>query len=500
MNFVFGPDGGNNVIEATFADNPGLPATFTLYGVARDPAKPTSLTGLVLDNSSQPIGHAWCEIFIAPDFTNPVITTFTDTQGRFAFPDLGGAGSTSPISISGPIDLFIYGPSATSVGTNAVPPNSFPFLSYSMVLIPNAENSLPKPVLLPRLNVNNQRLYYGTNDLVLTCEGMEGLKMTIKANSMKDARGIPVTPANPAVVSLNQVHHDQVPMPIPDGASPPFAWTLQPARSTFDPPIEIEYPNMSGLAAGTIAYFLSFNHDTGRFEIVASGHVTGDGSTIMSDAGAGLTIAGWGCNCPPYAVAGNCQKKCTKCPDELTIQPITDPEALSFENGNTLVWTASDTTIQANLTDLRSRLSVFECLAKQADASAVVAPNSAYRPQTYQDHFYNIKQASVALKNLDATCKTICASQIAQINVECSKHGICQNPVAKSASSHGAGKAVDVGKTLGSLAEAQIRAIAQTAGLSLLVESTAYHLTLSGSAGSCQDPSPAGSCRRCRPR
>lgn len=68
---------------------------------------------------------------------------------------------------------------------------------------------------------------------------------------------------------------------------------------------------MSGLPAGAIAYFLSFNHDTERFEIVASGHVTVDGSTILSDPGAGLTVAGWGCNCPPYSVTGgvgNCCK------------------------------------------------------------------------------------------------------------------------------------------------------------------------------------------------
>jgi len=106
---------------------------------------------------------------------------------------------------------------------------------------------------------------------------------------------------------LNQVHHDDVPMPMPDGAAPPFAWTLQPGGSTFDPPIQIEYPNMSGLPAGGIAYFLSFNHDTERFEIVASGHVIDDSTTIVTDPGGGLSLAGWGCNCPPYSVTADCE-------------------------------------------------------------------------------------------------------------------------------------------------------------------------------------------------
>lgn len=305
VSLQLGPDAGQNVIEANFPGNPGLPATFICYGVARDLTKPTSLTGLVLDNASQPIGNALCQIFIAPNFTTPVLATYTDTQGRFIF-------SNTP---SGPADLTVYGFTATTLGTNEITNNSlakpvYPFLSYTLTLIPNAENSLPKPVLLPRLNPDNTQKYYGTNDLIVTCAGIEGLKMTIKANSMHLVSGELVSPDHPAYVSLNQVHHDQIPMSIPDGASPPFAWTLQPARATFDPPIQVEYPNMSGLPAGTIAYFLSYNHDTERFEIVASGHVDAEGATIHTDPGAGLTISGWGCNCPPYSVTGDCEKQC----------------------------------------------------------------------------------------------------------------------------------------------------------------------------------------------
>jgi hypothetical protein len=67
---------------------------------------------------------------------------------------------------------------------------------------------------------------------------------------------------------------------------------------------------MSGLPAGAIAYFLSFNHDTARFEIIATGSVTDDGSCIVSDPGVGIVTAGWGCNCPPYSVTGECERSC----------------------------------------------------------------------------------------------------------------------------------------------------------------------------------------------
>ena len=304
--FQLGPDAGQNIIEANYPNNPNLPATFIAYGVARDASKPTTLTGLLLDNTSQPIGGATCRLSVGGrSFTNT-----TDIQGRFVFgPSTINSNEPSTLP-SGPAQLRVDGTSANTLLGVTIPTNSYPSLEFQLILIPNAENSLPSPVLLPKLNLANQRLYYGTNDLVLTCEGMEGLKMTIKAGSMKKPDGTLVTPSNPSFVSLNQVHHDNVPMPIPDGASPPFAWTLQPGGSTFDPPIQIEYPNMSGLPAGTIAYFLSYNHDTRRFEIICSGHVREDSATIVSDPGAGLSIAGWGCNCPPYSVTGDCENIC----------------------------------------------------------------------------------------------------------------------------------------------------------------------------------------------
>ncbi|MFQ5471834.1 MAG: hypothetical protein ACE5FA_02960, partial [Dehalococcoidia bacterium] len=190
-------------------------------------------------------------------------------------------------------------------------------LAFETEIVPNAANTLPTPVLLPPLNPKNARIYDGTKDVELTVEGMDGIKMVIEAGSMRFASGAEPTPSNPAIVALNQVHFDKVPMPMPDGAAPPFAWTLQPAGATFDPPVQVTYPNMSGLPPGSIAYFLSFNHDTGKFEIVATGSVAADGSSIVSDPGSGIRVAGWGCNCPPYSVTGECEN----CNVEISGEP-----------------------------------------------------------------------------------------------------------------------------------------------------------------------------------
>ena len=236
----------------------------------------------------------------------------SDINGQFRIENVLGSGAGH---------LRVDGLTATHVGGDPgseVPVGSFPALSYEVLIVPNAANSLPTPVLLPPLDPDNARSYSTTEDTELTVADIEGLKMVVKAGSMK-LSGVPAPDGT--IITLNQVHFDDVLMPMPDGAAPPFAWTLQPAGATFDPPVEIVYPNMSGLPAGSIAYFLSFNHDTNRFEIVATGHVLDDGSCIVTDPGAGITKAGWGCNCPPYSVASDCCKcgPCQRCVDDKCV-------------------------------------------------------------------------------------------------------------------------------------------------------------------------------------
>lgn len=294
--FTLGATAGNNVVRATFEGNQSEPAMFTLFGVQRKSDTPTSFTGIVLNNSSQPVGGARVSIEVGGS-TLP--HTFSLEDGTFTFTDVP----------AGPGHLRVDGLPATTLAGQPIPQGSFPALAYEILVVPNTVNSLSTPVLLPSLNPNNARLYDGTKNVHLHVEGMEGLRMTIQAGSMTLADGTRPSPSEPAVVALNQVNHDDIPMPMPDGAAPPFAWTLQPAGAQFDPPVSIQYPNMSGLPAGGIAYFLSFNHDTEQFNIVATGHVTDDSTCVVTDPGTGISVAGWGCNCPPYSVTGSCEGK-----------------------------------------------------------------------------------------------------------------------------------------------------------------------------------------------
>lgn len=326
VDFVAGSEPGNNLIDVDFPTNPTGPARFVIFGIERITnsfeGTPTTFSGLVLNNNDQPIQGA--EIQLVVGGTGHFTTTGLD--GRFSYDDLPA---------SGPADLYINGATANRVGGTRgmdVPPGSFPSMHFEPVIVPKAANSLQGPILLPSLNANNARVFDNTQDVELTVEGVEGLSMLIKAGSMTLADGSVPDVNNPATVALNQVNFDKVPMPMPDGAAPPFAWTLQPSGAHFDPPVQITYPNMSGLPAGAVAYFLSFNHDTMRFEIIATGTVTSDGSQIKSDPGVGLQTAGWGCNCPPYSVTADC----ANCSIEMS-----DPETRYVQINETVLFNAN---------------------------------------------------------------------------------------------------------------------------------------------------------------
>ncbi len=303
---VLGLQPGNTVVEANFGGNPSGPAMFVLNGIARDlsGAAPTTFSGLVLDNANRPIEGALCTLKIG---RTVLPTAVTDAEGQFAIADIPGSGAA---------ELYVDGSTALS--------GTYPSLKYHPVIIPNAANSLPTPVLLPTLNPMNRVAYGGDQDVVLTIAGIDGLEMSVPAGTRVTLpSGDCIDPDDPActgeagctaefgfacvALELNQVRHDKIPMPMTDGAAPPFAWTLQPSGTTFDPPMKVTYPNMSGLPAGAIAYFLSFDHDTMRFEIVSSGQVTNDGQCVVSDPGDGIAVAGWGCNCPPYSVTATCE-------------------------------------------------------------------------------------------------------------------------------------------------------------------------------------------------
>ena len=303
---------GNQVVEATFAGNPSAKARFVAYAAPVDPAG-TSFTATVLDNSGQPLAGVHCTLHFED---GAEFESTTDAGGRCSFGGLP----------TGLADLHVEGATATAAGGVPLDPASvcFPALHFRPFLHAGVANGLPQPVFLPRLDPANDVVFDGTEDVVLRAVGLEGFELVVAAGTeVVLTDGTIASPATPVTLSVNQVHLDEIPMPLPDGARPPFAWTLQPGGAHFDPPVQVRYPNSAGLAPGAVGYLLSFDHSTNRFEVVSNGTVDEDGAQLVSDAGDGIEVAGWGGACPPYPTPGDVEK-CGEgtCTDNGTLSPF----------------------------------------------------------------------------------------------------------------------------------------------------------------------------------
>jgi trimeric autotransporter adhesin len=296
VQWTLGSKAGPQRLEATFPGNLGLPAGFVAEAIVPDPTQPTIYSGLVLDNGSRGIGGAECRLVVAGKSYPSVLT---DQQGRFTITGIP----------AGAAELFVDGSLADSLGGSPILPGTFPKMHYEdFFVVAHAVNSPSMPILLPDLDPANARSYSLTDPTVLEVAGIEGLRMVIEPGSMTLPDGTPAMEGT--IVSLNQVNFEQIPMPLPDGVSYPFAWTMQPGGSTFNPPVRVELPNLVAQAPGAVCYFSSFDHSTGRFEIFGTGAVTNDGSQIVSDPDSGLTLAGWGAPLPPplpTGTVGSCE-------------------------------------------------------------------------------------------------------------------------------------------------------------------------------------------------
>jgi murein DD-endopeptidase MepM/ murein hydrolase activator NlpD len=289
--YVVGAEPGSQVITATFAGNAGMPVDFSETGVPRDATTPTIVDGVVLDNTNQPIEGASCVLTIAGTTLGPVPSA---SDGRFIFDD---------VPVTGPGYVHVDGGTAFHVGGSAgmdIPQGTYPSLAFEIYVTPNALNNIGGPVLLPQLDPLNRFTFDNTQDVTLTIRGIDGLKLLVKGGSMTRANGTRPSESDPETLTLNQVHVDKVPMPMPDGVLPGVASTLQPAGAHFDPPIEVTYPNTEGLPPGTRVRFFSYDHDIEQFQVVAVGQVSDDGSVVKSDPGQGIVKAGWhGASAPP---------------------------------------------------------------------------------------------------------------------------------------------------------------------------------------------------------
>lgn len=274
----------NNLVEATFASNTGLPASFTASGRASgDPAN-TTISGVVLDNSNVPIPGVTIRAVLTnllnsnSSIIQSVAAVQTDAQGQFSIPQ-------APVGF---VKLLVD-------GSTAQRPGAYPTLDYDLVTVAGRNNTLSQPIYLLALNANNQLCVTATTGGgTLSIPEAPGFSLTFGPGQVTFPGG-----SQTGCVSVTVVHGDKVPMVPGFGQQPRFIVTIQPAGAIFNPPAAITLPNVDGLPPRAVTEMYSFDHDIGSFVAIGTGVVSDDGRVIRSSPGVGVLKAGWHCGGNP---------------------------------------------------------------------------------------------------------------------------------------------------------------------------------------------------------
>lgn len=278
--WTLGPAPGANVVRASV--DGGSAVLFRARGLSTNLGS-TIFSGIIGDPQYRQLAGVQVDL----DFGEGVVeSVISDVTGRFLLAGLGA---------SGPAALVVHGATATGVGGGPVPRSiKYPELEFDVFVTEGAANELGRAVLLPAVSTTPAGVYDGSTSIVLPFPSVVDARFVIvEGTEARHPDGTLVTPESPLALTVAQVPVHEVPMRFSDGASPPNAWSLQPSGATFDPPLVIELPNLSGEPPGAVLPILSFDHDVGNFVVVATGVVTADGSRIVSDPGQGLGKSGW---------------------------------------------------------------------------------------------------------------------------------------------------------------------------------------------------------------
>jgi hypothetical protein len=119
--------------------------------------------------------------------------------------------------------------------------------------------------------------------------------VTFLPNSAMDDLGNPATEA-----AIIPVPPDRIPAPLPPNLRLPLVISVQAVgANNFDTPAPVCFPNLPDpdtgqpLAPGEKSALVSFNHDTGMWEVAGSMTVSADGKMVCTNPGVGIRAPGW---------------------------------------------------------------------------------------------------------------------------------------------------------------------------------------------------------------
>jgi len=282
---TLGPNAGisSNIVEASFTGNTGFPATFIASGLTPGPASATRISGVVLDNSNNPIPGVTMRLFQVSQGNNGntpqqvAMPVQTNAQGQFTM---------QPVPV-GVFKLMADGGTSQRSGI-------WPTIEYDLITVAGQNNTVGSPIYLPEILSNNRLCVSPTTGGTLTIPQAPGFSLTVAPGSAIFPGG-----SRTGCISVTPVNMDKVPMVPGFGQQPRFVVTIQPVGTHFTTPAAITIPNVDGMAPRAVTEMYSFDHDLASFVAIGTGTVSEDGSVIRSDPGVGVIKAGWHCGGNP---------------------------------------------------------------------------------------------------------------------------------------------------------------------------------------------------------
>ncbi len=293
-------DENGTAIDANGDGQPGGTAIFDFDTVALASVPNTVVCGrvfasqLVTGDQGMSVNVPLAGVTITVDGTDKTVQAVTDTFGNFRLEGV-------PV---GRFFVHIDGRTVVDLDAGVRHPDLayYPNVGKKWESVAGKEINVGQ-VYLPLIPADTLQEASDTEDMVLTFSQtfvdqnpqFAEFAITIPADSLFSDDG-----TRGGKIGIAPVPPDRLPGPLPDGLSIQDVVTIQTDGATnFDTPAPVTFPNLPDpvtgltLVAGQKSALWSFNHDTGRFEIMGSMTVSDDGLRVVSDPGVGILAPGW---------------------------------------------------------------------------------------------------------------------------------------------------------------------------------------------------------------
>jgi RHS repeat-associated protein len=287
-------DAAARPVDADGNGAPGGTRTFDFETLNLTPVAGTSVCGRVFASQLAPtpgggsVNEPLPGVTITVDGV-PGLEAVTDEFGNFRL-------EPAPAGL-----FFVHIDGRTA--TNGVPPGTYyPFVGKAWQSIAGREVNVGE-VYLPLVGAGTLQPVSNTEETVIEFPPevvedhpeFEGVRITVPAGSLYADDG-----TRGGMVGIAPVPTDRMPGPPPLDLAFPIVLTVQTNGPTnFDAVAPICFPNLPlpetglPLPPGAESALWSFNHDTGRFEMQGTMHVTADGRLVCTDPGVGVSAPGW---------------------------------------------------------------------------------------------------------------------------------------------------------------------------------------------------------------